>query len=129
MILLCDEDIGTGVPNALTAVGYDARSLRGMSWGGRPDEFWLEIAGRQGWLVLSRNKRMLKVTAERDTIIRERVGVVFLTTGQEHPRTVLLQLLKKWPDLELLWNTTPRPFARFLFANNQLSDRFRDYRL
>ena len=129
MILLCDEDIGTGVPKALTAVGYDARSLRGMSWGGRPDEFWLTRAGRLEWLVLSCNKRMLKVAAERATIVRERVGIVFLTTGEEHPPMVLLRLLKKWADLELLWDTTPRPFARFLFANNRLTEGFRDYRL
>ena len=129
MILLCDEDVGTGVPRALTAIGYDARSIVGMSWGGRPDEFWLTRAGRQEWLVLSCNKRMLKVAAERDTIIRENVGIVFLTSGEEHPPTVLLRLLKKWADLKMLWDTTPRPFARFLFANNQFSDSFRDYSL
>ena len=72
---------------------------------------------------------MLKVKAERETIIRQRVGIIFLTNGEEHPPTVLLRLLKKWSDLELLWNTTPRPFARFLSANNRLSDRFRDYSL
>ena len=72
---------------------------------------------------------MLTVTGERDTIIRERVGIVFLTTGQEHPPTVLLRLLKKWSDLELLWNTTPRPFARFLSANNRLLETFRNLRL
>ena len=69
------------------------------------------------------------MTAERDTIIRESVGIVFLTSGEEHPPTVLMRLLRKWSDLEMLWDITPRPFARFLFANNQLSDSFRDYRL
>ncbi len=72
---------------------------------------------------------MLKVAAERNAIIREHVGIIFLTSGEEHPPTVLLRLLRKWKDLETLWDTTPRPFARFLFANNQLSDSFRDYRL
>ena len=72
---------------------------------------------------------MLKVAAERDAIIRERVGIVFLTSGEEQPRKVLLRLLQKWPDLEVLWETTDRPFARFLFANNKLSEEFRDYRL
>lgn len=129
MILLCDEDVGTGVPNALDAVGYDARSLRRMSWGGRADEFWLAKAGQLEFLVLSCDRRMLTVTAERDTIIRERVGIVFLTTGQEHPPTVLLRLLKKWSELELLWNSTPRPFARFLSANNRLLTSFRNLRL
>ncbi len=129
MILLCDEDIGTGVPKALTLVGYDARSLRGMSWGGLPDQFWLEKAGQLEWLVISCNKKMLTVTAERETLIRERVGIIFLTSGEEHPPTVLLRLLRKWSDLELLWETTTRPFARFLSPNNRLSDKFRDIRL
>ena len=129
MILLCDEDIGTGVPNALSAVGYDALSLRGLSLGGQPDEFWLAKAGQREWLVLSCNKRMLKVSSERNTIIRECVGIVFLTSGEERPAAVLLRLLKKWSDLVLLWETTPRPFVRFLFANNRLAERFRDYHL
>ena len=100
-----------------------------MSWGGLPDQFWLEKAGQLEWLVLSCNKRMLKVTAERNTIIRERVGIVFLTSGEEQPSKVLLRLLQKWPDLELLWDTTPRPFAHFLSANNRLLHKFRDYHL
>lgn len=129
MILPCDEDVGTGVPCALDAVGYDARSMNGMGWGGKADEFWLTKAGQLGLLVLSCNKMMLKVEAERDTIVRENVGIVYLTTGEEHPPTVLFRLLKKWDDLELLWNTTPRPFARFLFSNNRLSSTFRDFHL
>lgn len=129
MILLCDEDIGVGVPNALYGVGYDARSIVGMSWGGKPDEFWLTKAGQLDFLVLSCNKKMLKVKAARDTIVPSRVGIVFLTTGEEHPPTVLMRLLRKWSDLELLWNTTERPFAQFLFSNNHLSQTFRDFSL
>ena len=66
-----------------------------MSWGGRPDEYWLEKAGRLEWLVLRCDKRMLKVKAERDTIIREGVGIIFLTTGQEHPPTILIAATQK----------------------------------
>lgn len=129
MILLCDEDIGRGVPNALAEVGHNARSMTGMGWRGHADEIWLARAGQQGLFVLSCNKRMLKVPAEKDVIIRERVGIVFLTIGEEHPPNVLLRLLKKWPDLELLWRTTQRPFARFLLRNNRISDKFRGYHL
>ena len=97
MILLCDEDVGTGVPNALDAVGYDARSLKRMTWAGRADEFWLEKAGQLEFLVFSCNKRMLKVTAEREVTIREKVGIVFLTTGEESPPRILRMLLAARP--------------------------------
>ncbi|MBI2850157.1 MAG: hypothetical protein HYX80_03835 [Chloroflexi bacterium] len=129
MILICDEDVGTGVPKALALVGCEAKSLHGLSWAGWPDVKWLTQAGQIGWLVFSRNKKILKVPTERDTIIREKVGIVFLTAGSEHPRTVLRLLLAKWDTLELLWDTTERPFARFLSPNGRLSDKYKDFQL
>ena len=129
MILLCDEDIGTGVPTALTAVGYDARALVRQGWGGKPDVQWLAWAGSAGMLVLSCNKKMLRVPSERQAIIDSNVGIVFLTTGEERPARVLLTLLRRWNALEELDSTTPRPFAKFLSPNGQIKDRYRDLML
>ena len=99
MILLCDEDVGTGVPRALTLVGYDARSLYVQGWSGFPDVTWLEYAGRLDCLILSCNKKMLLVPEERDAIIRSKVGILFLTSGQELVARVLWLLLVKWLSL------------------------------
>ena len=124
MILLCDDDVGTGVPNALRAVAYPARSLYGLGWGGRPDVWWLERAGQNGWLVFSCNKRMLLVPRERKAIIDNNVGVVYLTNGEETPALMLKVLLNRWHKLEFLDATTPRPFARFLSPRGVLTERF-----
>lgn len=129
MILLCDEDVGTGIPKALKLVGFGALSLRGLHMGGWPDTEWLTKAGQKNWLVFSYNKKILKVPNERETIIREKVGIVFLTNGTEYSHRVLRLLLGKWDTLELLWNTTERPFARFLFLNGRLTDKYKDYSL
>ena len=129
MILLCDEDVGTGVPTALRAVGYKAHSFKNLRWMGRPDVWWLAHAGDSGWLVLSCNKKHLKVARERRTIIDHEVGIVYLTTGNENPALVLKLLLNRWPKLELLHNITQRPFAYFLSRRGVLSDRYRDFRL
>jgi hypothetical protein len=129
LILLCDEDVGIGVPKALNLVGYETRYMLKLGWAGKPDVEWLTRAGQNEWLVFSYNKKILKVPSERDTVIREKVGIVFLTSGNEHPRTVLRLLLKKWDTLELLWNTVERPFARFLSPNGRLSDKYKDYHL
>jgi hypothetical protein len=72
---------------------------------------------------------MLRVASERDVIIREKVGVVFLTKGEEHNAAVLGLLLRKWDTLELLDSTTPRPFARFLSPSGVLTDKWRDLKL
>lgn len=129
LILLCDEDIGTGVPKALHAVGYDARALVDMGWAGMPDVQWLVRAGRMECLVLSCNKKMLRVDSEKVTIIRERLGIVYLTNGEEVPAKVLKVLLTKWDALELLHSTEERPFVRFLSPNGRLAIRYRDFRL
>jgi hypothetical protein len=129
LILLCDEDVGTGIPRALGLVGYETRYLHKLGLAGKPDTVWLAIAGRNGWLVFSYNKKMPKVPSERDTIIREKVGIVFLTTGTEYIATVLKLLLSKWDVLESLWDTVQRPFARFLSPNGRISDKYRDFQL
>ena len=129
MILLCDEDVGTGIPKALNLVDCETRYLRKLGLAGKPDKKWLAIAGQNKWLVFSYNKKILKVPSERETVIREKVGIIFLTNGTEYNRNVLRLLLAKWDTFELLWSTTERPFARFLSPNGRLSDKYRDYQL
>lgn len=128
-MLLCDDDLGLGIPKALRAVGLKATSLYRLGLSGRPDTEWLARAGRLQLMVFSCNKKILKVPVERDTLIREKVGIVFLTNGQEYAHKTLRLVLTKWETLNLLWDTTDRPFARFLTSNGRLTDSYRDYYL
>ena len=129
MKLLCDEDIGTGVPRALYAVAREARSMIDLGWRTYSDTQWLTLAGQGDWLIFSKNKRMLLAQDERDTIIREKLGIVFLTTGNDHPYDVLQGLLAKWETLDLLQETLERPFARFLSPNGRIASQFRQFKL
>jgi hypothetical protein len=129
LILLCDEDVGTGIPKALKLVGCETRYLLKLGWAGKPDVDWLAQAGQQEWLVFSYNKKMLKVPSEKEAIIHNKVGIIFLTNGTEYSRTVLRLLLTKWDTLELLWDTVERPFAHFLSPNGRMSNKYKDYKL
>lgn len=117
MILLCDEDVGTKVPKALKLVDIkNVKSMADSDFGlGKDDVEWLRDVDKRGWLAFSCNKKMLDVPRERDTIIAEKVGIVFLTSGQEYLQQVLRLLLNKWKWLEHIDQTTPRPFAYFLY--------------
>ena len=119
MILVCDEDVGIGIPRALRLVGLNCASAKDMSLLGVPDVQWLTVAGQSGWLVFSCNKKMLDVPIERDAIIREKVGIVFLTSGQERLPNTLRLILTKWAWLELIDQTTPRPFAYYLYPSGR----------
>jgi hypothetical protein len=114
VILVCDEDVGTRVPNAQKLVGLNVLSFRDAGLLGAPDVKWLTQAGQQGWLVFSCNKRMLEVPVERNTIIDQKVGIVFLTSGQERLPNTLGLILARWEWLELIDRTVSRPFAYFL---------------
>lgn len=128
MILLCDENLGK-IPQALALVGYDTRYFKALGWSGKKDTEWLPWVGEKQWLLLSCNKKQLIVPSECNAILQNDVGVVYLTTGGEFPAKVLLLLLKKWYTLELLWNTTGRPFARFLHPNGMLTTKYRNLQL
>jgi hypothetical protein len=121
--------VGTGIPTALFLVGFKVHCLRTLGWGGQADTEWLTRAGENEWMVFSCNKKMLLVPSERETIILKKVGIIFLTNGEEHPAKVLKLLLNKWEKLELLWETTERPFARFLSPNGRLASKFKHYKL
>ena len=129
MILLCDEDIGSGVPHALSDVGYETVSISQRGWIGMQDVDWLSTAGQRGWLVFSANKKMLLVPDERATIINHNVGAVFLTNGEERIVRVLQLLLRRWDILDLLDRTEPRPFVRFLNMRGQLLRQYRNLSL
>ena len=121
MILLCDEDIGTRVPKALQLVRYGTMSLVQKGWRSWEDAEWLTRAGRRRWLVFSANKRMLRIPEERSTIIREKVGIVFLNSGEEHIDQVLRLLLNKWTRLQDIDQNEPRPFAYFVSLRGQFT--------
>jgi len=101
VILFFDNDIGRGVPDALHSVDIRVLSvLRRYRRGNTPDTRWLRDAGQNGWLVISCNKDILNVDEERELIISERVGIVFLTSCQDKAREILKLVLAKWSWLE-----------------------------
>ena len=63
---------------------------------GKVDVEWLRDVGKRGWLAFSCNKKMLLVPSERECIIKNKVGVIFLTSGEEYPAKVLRLLLSQY---------------------------------
>ncbi len=72
---------------------------------------------------------MLRVASEREVIEKEKVGIVFLTKGEERLPDVLWLLLVKWRWLEEIDRTLDRPFARFLSPTGRITDSWRDLKL
>lgn len=119
MILYSDEDVGTKVPRALKLVGLRAVSAVSKGAVSEPDIQWLERVGEKGWLGLSCNKNILNVPEERDAITNNNVGIIFITSGNLHPRDKLLLILRKWQWMEKVDATENKPFAFYLYTTGQ----------
>jgi hypothetical protein len=119
--LFFDEDLGKAVPEALRLVGVQtdyvgpARPIQK----GTADEIWIPRCGREGWLVLSANREILRVQQQRQLWISHSVGGVFLTTGQIRAIDLLGLILRKLSWLDAMDRLTGRPFAFSLSARGQ----------
>jgi len=129
LVLVFDEDCGTGIPKALWLVGYDTHNFVELGWSGKKDVEWLPWVGQNGWLLFSYNKKQLEVPTEWNAIVENKVGVVYLTSGEEFASKVLLLLLKKWETLEALSDEIERPFVRFLHPNGHITNKYRGLQL
>ena len=124
MILICDENISPRVTNALRQRGYDARSFRDLEWRGRADLSWLPTAAQiSDSLVLSHDRSMLNRLPEKQAIIDNGIGIVFLTNGQQPQENLIPLIADSWELLEQLHHNTPRPFVRFLTTDGNLIRR------
>lgn len=115
MKLFFDEDTGTGVAKALIAVGV--RGVEYVSIGlhrpikkGASDEEWMIFVGEHGHLVLSCNASMLDAEAQRQMLIEQRIGIVFLP-GRATAHQLLTLVLRRWDWLNRIDESEPRPFA------------------
>ena len=72
------------------------------------------LVGERRWLAFSSNLAILSSQAQRDLLIANDVGAVFLTTGKEHSHDVLRLILDKWDWLQSIDTHEQRPFAYLL---------------
>ncbi len=123
MKIFFDEDAGTKVAQALAVLDIatvEYISNRRRIKKGTRDEDWLPIVGRGGFLLLSCNIGILEAEAQRDLLIRENVGVVFLP-GQATRLQLLRLVLSKWEWLESIHENAPRPFAYKMTISGRIS--------
>jgi hypothetical protein len=119
--LFFDEDTGRGVPDALLAVGIQCEYVSNKKkWirKGSSDELWIPYAGKRGLLVFSCNKAILEAEGQRALWIDNKVGGVFLTSGQERKVEVLIFVLRHLEWLGEI-DETPRPFAYMVNLRRQ----------
>ncbi len=83
-VFFVDADIcGRPFIDLLRAAGFSL-ALHNEHFGqGTPDEIWLEVAGRSGWIVLTHDKRLIKDSFRVQTLMQASTRV-FTLIGDPH---------------------------------------------
>ena len=81
-VFFIDESLAFGdVPRALREAGARVELLVDHFERGAPDESWLAEAGRRGWIVLTKDKRIRRNAVERRALEESGVAAFVLTSG------------------------------------------------
>ena len=129
MKLFFDEDNATGIPKAVRLLkAPDLASLEYPSdekyprhrWPkATPDSDWLPWAGRENYLVISQNNRILDTPLEFGLIQPNRVKIVFVENGHTSSWRVFRVLQSKWKWLDEQWHRDG-PFVWILRLNGHV---------
>ena len=111
-MIFVDRSIPKSVAEALKLVREDEVAWLEDYFNHRtPDEEWLEAAGREGWLVISRDKRIRTRPGERAALQQHGVGCFILGQTGNPTRWEYLKLLARTLDeMVQRFEETPRPF-------------------
>lgn len=111
-MILIDASVAQRVARELGEARGDVLSGADIYPSGTEDPIWLMEAGVNGWLVITRDKRIVRRPAERQAIRDHAVGAFIIAqkrdpTAAEYRRIISATLAK----MEALFESTPRPFV------------------
>jgi hypothetical protein len=112
-MIFLDRSLPKSVARALQAVRSDVQWLEDIDGltANSPDEEWLELAGRNGWLVVTRDRHISWRSAERAAAEAFGVGMFVIREKRALNRWELAKIIvcqmDKW---ERQFQTTLRPF-------------------
>jgi predicted nuclease of predicted toxin-antitoxin system len=82
-----------------------------------PDAEWLDVVGRLGWLVLTKDKKIRRRRAELAAMQRAKVGVFLLTAGNRTGAEMADVLCDHLERMSELAKTQSRPFLALVRAH------------
>ena len=121
-MIFIDRSIPRDIADALACVRDDVEWLEPRFPDDTADEIWLAEAGRQGWVVLTRDKQIRRRYVERQAILDNNVGCFILGHKQTLNRWNLLKVIVgTLDDMEQRFAETPRPFIFTIDSTSRFS--------
>lgn len=110
-MIFIDRSIPRSVADGLKRTRDDVIWLEDRFAPDAPDSEWLAVAGREGWLVITRDKRIRYRPAEKEAIREHGVGCFVLGHRKNLTRDEYLRFLQPLLDeMERRFAETNHPF-------------------
>ena len=121
-MIFIDRSIPRGVAEELRRISDDAVIFLDDRFPpDTPDREWLAVAGREGWLVISRDKRIRLRPGERDAIEANGVGCFILGWRKNLTREEYVDVLAgSLGEMQARFVETPRPFIYVVNAAGEM---------
>jgi PIN like domain len=83
-VLFTDRDLGKRFPAILADGGLTVETHAAHFSEAAPDEEWLPIVARSGWIVVTHDARMRYKANERDAIVSNRIALLLIVGSAPH---------------------------------------------
>ena len=111
MTFFVDRSLGEQeVPLALRASGLHVVAHHEVFARAAPDVLWLEHCGREGWVVLSKDKWIKRNPLERQALLKAGLAAFFLSRGDLNGTANVQAILKALKRIANLLASERRPF-------------------
>ena len=110
LVFFVDRSLGKGVRDALRAAGADVVYLEDEHQHDTSDERWLTTAGKHGYVVITKDKRIRLRLDERSALIAAGVRAFFLSSGNLSGAEMAALVTKHLDAMSRMVRETPPPF-------------------
>lgn len=116
-MFMFDNNLAPSLAQALAILGEEACHLQDEFAADCADKEWLAEIGDRGWFLVTRDRNILKNKAEQAALRRHNVGAFFLSGKGLSRWDLVQQVIRNWPRILELADSTHRPFAILIPPN------------
>lgn len=119
MIFFTDRDLGKRIfPSILRDAGLAVERHADHFRDDEPDDVWVPAVAGRGWIILSSDQRMRRVSLERDAIMTSGAAMFMLVGGDAPAAELARNVVNTLPRIERFISRHHPPFIAKIYRPN-----------
>lgn len=106
-----DNNLGKQLSDGMKMFGEDTMHLKEEFDEGADDEDWIPVIGDRGDILVTRDDHIRRNPRQRQLLVQHKVGAFFLGGKKLNRCDLIRQIVRNWPRMKELADTTAKPFT------------------